>query len=111
MTKPAASTEPNLVDVLRSYEEAGFGASFRVLADARLKCGKCQRDSPAAEVRLLRLRRFEGESDPADEMALAALECPQCGARGTTVFNYGPGAPPEHAQALGELQDERRQPR
>jgi hypothetical protein len=35
---------------------------------------------------------LEGASDPDDELAIAAIRCPQCQASGTLVLNYGPSA-------------------
>jgi hypothetical protein len=63
--------------------------------------------SPASEVRLAQLARTEGASDPADETAIAALICPRCDARGTAVLTYGPEAPPDDAEVLRLLGDER----
>ncbi len=38
--------------------------------------------------------RFEGDSDPGDEMIVLGVYCPDCDARGTVVSAYGHGADP-----------------
>jgi hypothetical protein len=53
------------------------------------------------------LRRLEGESDPADMVAVVALTCPACGAQGTVVLGYGPMADGHEADVLRGLRDER----
>jgi hypothetical protein len=53
------------------------------------------------------LRRLEGESDPADMVAIVAITCPQCGRRGTMVLGFGPAATAEDADVLHELIDDR----
>ena len=54
-----------------------------------------------------RLCRLEGVSDPDDMLAAAALRCPNCGALGTVLLNYGPEAPIDDAEVLLALADER----
>jgi hypothetical protein len=51
------------------------------------------------------LDRTEGASDPADMVAVAALVCPRCGARGTVALKYGPEASPEEDEVLRLLDD------
>ena len=41
---------------------------------------------------VLELRRLEGASDPDDMLAVVAVECANCGLRGSLVLNYGPTA-------------------
>jgi hypothetical protein len=53
------------------------------------------------------LRRMEGASDPADMMAVVALECGVCGASGTMVLGYGPTASDVDSDVLRALQDGR----
>jgi hypothetical protein len=53
------------------------------------------------------LRRLEGASDPADMVAIVALTCPNCGARGTVVLGFGPAGSPDDADVLGVLRDHR----
>ncbi len=52
--------------------------------------------------------RFEGESNPSDEMILFALHCGECGAAGTYVVAYGPAIEPDDAEVVSRLIDRRR---
>ena len=38
--------------------------------------------------------RFEGESDPGDEMIVLGIRCPACGERGVLASAFGPDADP-----------------
>ena len=66
-------------------------------------CTGCTQRSPLSDARVDHLFRFEGESDPADEMIVLGLACPQCNQRGILVSAFGPAADPEHAEALRVL--------
>ena len=55
------------------------------------------------DVRCTTLRRLEGASDPDDMLAIAALVCSQCGARGTVVLHYGPQSDPRDDAILQGL--------
>jgi hypothetical protein len=91
-----------LLSVLDHFATLGFTGQFDV-HDGGIRCLHCRQASPAAGIRLEELRRLEGASDPADMLAVAALRCPQCGALGTIVLNYGPESTPEDAEVLGAL--------
>jgi hypothetical protein len=92
-------------EAVRRYENAGFSAGFSVHPAGRLLCQACRKESDAKDVAMLALHRFEGESDPGDEAAVAALECPACRSRGTLVLTYGPTAPVEDRLVLNRLKD------
>jgi hypothetical protein len=96
-----------IAEAMQRLESDGYSGQFAARAGAMVLCFTCRRESRAADVRLHRLLRTEGASDTADETAIAALTCPRCGARGTTVLNYGPEAPPEDAEVLRLLEDTR----
>jgi len=66
-------------------------------------CAGCAQRSPIADARVERMFRFEGESDPADEMIVVGLACPSCDQKGILVSAFGPAADPEHAEALRTL--------
>ena len=53
------------------------------------------------------LRRLEGASDPADMMAVVAITCPICGARGTTILGFGPNSTEQDSTVLAALRDDR----
>lgn len=99
---------PTIRDFLWAYARDGFDGSFvPVRGSAALRCCGCEAVLPAREVRLLGLRRYEGASEPDSMGAVAALECPRCGARGTTTFCVGPSCPPEDGAILRALDNQR----
>ena len=96
----AVASSQTLVEVIAEFERDGFSGQFMPDGDGRLRCLTCNKASDAKQVRLHALRRLEGASDPADMAALAGLECPQCGTRGTIALKYGPDATPDEADVL-----------
>jgi hypothetical protein len=89
-----------IAEVLERFEGAGYRGQFRAVEGARLECLTCRQEVDAASVELDRLCRLEGTSDPDDMLAAAALHCPNCGALGTVLLNYGPEAPIDDAEVL-----------
>lgn len=94
-----------LTEVLDGYATAGFTGSFTVHEEGRLECLSCGSTHDAARLKMSSLRRLEGESDPSDMMAVAAVTCPACGSQGTLVLGYGPSASAGDATVLSQLQD------
>ena len=90
--------------IIDEYEAQGFDSQFMPGDDAQLRCLNCNNDVPADEIGLAALRRIEGASDPDDMAAIAAVECPRCGARGTVALKYGPSASVEESEILGALE-------
>ncbi|MGQ0536932.1 MAG: hypothetical protein ACT4PT_12780 [Methanobacteriota archaeon] len=105
--KPGPEGEETLADVLDRFRSLGHRAQFRVEPPASVACLECHAVSEASDVSLLDLVRLEGTSDPADEMGVALLSCPECRATGTLTLYYGPSAPAEHGAVLRRLRDER----
>jgi hypothetical protein len=99
--------DATITDVLEGYAKGGFDSSFVVTDDAELECVECGTVSPPEAVVMSSLRRLEGESDPADMVAVVALTCPACGARGTAVLGFGPMATPQDSDVLKGLRDHR----
>lgn len=96
-----------LAEALERYEAEGYTGQFAAGEGTEVICYTCHQRSPAAEVPLRALLRAEGESDPDDEVAVAAVSCPKCGTKGTLVLHYGPTAPVEHDDILRALEDRR----
>jgi hypothetical protein len=90
-------------EVVDAFEAHGFGGHFAARDGGTIECFECHRRFDAAECVVHDFRRLEGASDPDDELAIAALECPHCGARGTLVLTYGPMASDNDAQVLTRL--------
>lgn len=115
MTEPMhETTDPaeasTLTDVLAAYGRGGFTSSFSAAPETQMDCHECDGRFPAADVAMSSLRRLEGASDPADMLAVVALTCPKCSAKGTAVLGYGPAAAPEDGDVLGVLRDHRADP-
>ncbi|HUR61138.1 MAG TPA: hypothetical protein VM286_02075 [Candidatus Thermoplasmatota archaeon] len=103
----AADSEETLQKVMERYSREGYKGQFGARAGGRVRCFSCSKDMDPALVRLEALHRFEGASDPGDEMAAAALVCPACGAKGTIAMSFGPSASIEDKLVLKELMDKR----
>jgi hypothetical protein len=101
-----SGNEPTTVlDAVNVLAADGFGASF-FLRDGALRCDACGKGHEVQQAEVLRVYRFEGPSDPDEEAVVYALRCPVCGAGGTLVSSFGPGADPELTDRLVML-DER----
>jgi hypothetical protein len=108
--EPIAQDAQTLTDALEAFDKAGYTSQFKVLEFARVQCLTCREEFAAREAAMESLRRLEGASDPADMLAVVALTCPRCDARGTLILNYGPDASLEESQLFVALQDERPTP-
>ena len=102
-TPEYASDGTTLVEVIRRLEAEGYVGQMAAEEGGMIRCFTCRQDSPAREVHIQVLRRTEGASDPDDMVAVAALICPHCGAKGTVALKYGPEASPEEMEALEQL--------
>ena len=99
---PAPEAAPGAMTVTEALADLaaeGYGDDLRFEGGA-LHCRRCgeTHDPDAAEVE--RVLRFEGQSDPGDEMMVLGLRCPHCGARGSIASAFGIDADPDLAQAF-----------
>lgn len=104
-TPEYASDGTTLVEVIRRFEADGYSGQFAAVEGGRVRCFTCHQDSGADEVALDVLRRTEGASDPDDMVAVAAVECPHCGTKGTMALKYGPEATRDEDEVLRRLDD------
>lgn len=93
--------------ILEQFAGDGFEGQMAAREGGLIMCFTCREQSPADRFTVEALRRTEGASDPADMLAVTALICPHCQARGTVVLSYGPDAPLEDSEALLLLEDRR----
>jgi hypothetical protein len=100
-------TDRTILEVLGELEDRGFTGQFMPRDGAQVECVACHQRSPADLTVLRDLERLEGASDPDDMMAVVALECPHCGAKGTAVLTYGPESPPLDTEVLQSFEDAR----
>lgn len=111
-TPEYASDGTTLVEVIRRFEADGYTGQFAAVGSAegaggRVRCFSCHTTHRADEMQLDALRRTEGASDPDDMVAVAALTCSHCGAKGTVALKYGPEATVEESEVLRLLDDRR----
>ena len=104
-----ASDATSLSEALARFEADGFTAQLAARTGGVVRCFECTNETPASRVSLASLIRVEGASDPDDLVAVAALTCPACGAKGTVALKYGPEATMEEAEVLRDLEDGRSQ--
>ncbi len=105
--EPVAQDAQTLTTALQALERAGYAGQFKVLDFARVQCLTCREEFDGRDAAIESLRRLEGASDPADMLAVVALTCPRCDAKGTLVLSYGPDASLEESQLLVALPDVR----
>lgn len=99
------SDNTTLSQVLANFAAGGWDGNFGVTDGARIRCPQCRTESSPQDVIVDRFRRMEGASDPADMLAVVALECPECSTKGVVILNYGPTAEIESSEVLRFLED------
>jgi hypothetical protein len=82
-----------VTEALALLRDEGYDAPFR-LHDGHLWI-EDEQVCAVAEARVERLFRFEGDSDPGDEMVVFGLVDPASGRRGSLASAFGPAADPE----------------
>lgn len=83
-----------VTDAIRQLKAEGFDTEI-VLVGSELRWG---RTGPAGQIEVAeveRLYRFEGPSDPGDEMIVFGLCDPGTGTKGVLASAFGPSADPE----------------
>lgn len=91
-----------LLDLLDRFAAEDFAQQFDERS-GRIRCLTCRREHAPERIDLRALRRLEGASDPADMLAVVAIVCPLCRAKGTLVINFGPEATAGEAEMLSRL--------
>src|SRR5262245_15234342 len=92
-----------ILDVVNSFEAEGFTEQFAARRGGSIECIACHHLIDLAITRVDGFRRLEGASDPDDMLAVVAVACPRCRARGTLIVGYGPMASEEDAAVLEHL--------
>jgi len=96
-----ADAPDTVTDALTLLRAEGYDADYE-LVDGRLQaagCAACRVEDVVVERRF----RFEGPSDPGDEMIVFGLHDPATGARGTLASAFGLNADPALAEHLADL--------
>ena len=97
----AASAPDTVTEALALLRSEGYDADYE-LFDGQLRaegCAVCAIDDVVVERRY----RFEGDSDPGDEMVVFGLRDPATGRRGTLASAFGINADPALAHHLADL--------
>ena len=101
---PEEKTEmKTLVSCLNSLLKSGFEVQFKV-SGGKLKSLATEKLYTPEEVKVSNFYRFEGESDPADNSILYAIETIS-GEKGTLVDAYGPYADEAVNKFMKEVED------
>ena len=97
-----ADSPETVTDAIHLLQREGYDADF-VLRDGVLVVTgggpSCAVDDAVVE----RMYRFEGDSDPGDEMVVFAVHDPTNDVRGTLVSAFGPAADPDSLIHLSYL--------
>lgn len=84
-----------VVEAIRGLKQRGFTIDFN-LEPGRLVCDQTPLSLGPSDFQIVEVYRFEGESDPADEAAVYAIES-RSGQKGLLVTGFGISA-----EGLGE---------
>lgn len=91
-----------VVDAIRLLRSDGHDVEFR-LDGGMLRSDGDRSGCSCADVVVERLYRFEGPSDPGDEMVVFGLRDPATGQQGYLASAYGPDADPNLMEHLATL--------
>lgn len=83
-----------VTDAVRLLASEGYEANFE-LVEGVLRWDHRSVTCAVTDVQVERLFRFEGPSDPGDEMVVFGLYHPGSDTRGTLASGFGPSADPE----------------
>jgi len=91
-----------LTDAMARMRADGYRNDFSATGDGRLRCSACGALERPEDMSIHATVRFEGDSNPDDEMILVAVVCGG-GCRGQYSAAFGPDTPPEDAEVLRRL--------
>ncbi len=95
------ATSPDTVtEAILHLGAEGYDVPVHMLDGGVLRFSGAERPCPIDEVEVEQVFRFEGDSDPGDEMIVFGVRYPQCDLRGTLVSAYGPAADPDMLEHL-----------
>lgn len=86
-----------LLDEMARLRAEGYHEEFSAQPGGRLRCSLCGTEVDASGAHIDHIARFEGDSDPGDEVILYALSGPG-DHRGMYVAAYGMHATPEDVE-------------
>ena len=80
--------EPTLSIVTEVLRKKGFKAGFMMEAKETIKCIETEKEYLPSDLQIIKMHRFEGESDPGDNSIVYAVECSD-GQKGIIIAAYG----------------------
>ena len=89
-------------DATRRLQAEGYTGNWYATPDGNLQCGETGEVADLSEIKIDHVLRFEGQSDPGDEVILFALRAPS-GDRGVYSAAYGSDMQPEDAAVIARL--------
>ena len=91
-----------LSEVIAALQAEGYTGNWFASDEGLLRCSDSGLDTDPSVVTIDRTMRFEGQSDPDDEVILFALSEPG-GRKGVYSAPYGPAMPPADAAVIAKL--------
>jgi hypothetical protein len=91
-----------LSESIAALQAEGYTGNWFATTGGLLRCGETGLDADPSTVTIDRTLRFEGQSDPDDEVILFALSEPG-GRKGLYSAQYGPSMPAEDAVVIAKL--------
>ena len=89
-------------DAMRRLQAAGYTGNWYANADGGLECGATGEVADVSELQIDHVLRFEGQSDPGDEMIVFALRAPS-GDRGIYSAAFGADTSAEDSAVISRL--------
>ena len=96
--------EPTVAETVATLLRSGFTKSYSVHGK-QIRDEETRELLPPTDFAIEELYRFEGDSDPADEAIVVALEHLSSNAHGILVAGYGPTASAEENAVLQQFRD------
>lgn len=88
-----------VVEALRLLRSEGYTTEFQLVGGV-LQWGDQRMTCEVGKVEVLRVFRFEGPSDPGDEMVVFGLLDPATDTKGVLASGFGPSADPDELDHL-----------
>ena len=89
-------------DAIRRLQAAGYTGNWFAAPEGNLQCGETGEVADLSQIQIDDILRFEGQSDPGDEVIVFALRAPS-GDRGVYSAAYGFDTQPEDVAVIARL--------
>ncbi len=82
------NTEPTLMAFLETLRKDGYEAGFKIGDNNKVECVENKKEYSPHDLQIVKLHRFEGESDPSDSSIVYAVKGKD-GLKGVIISAYG----------------------